>query len=298
MITCEVGNTPLVKLRNMYGNQCGNVYVKLEEFNPGGSIKTRVAFQMIEDAEIEGRLKEGDTLIEPTGGNTGLGLAIAASIKNYKLILTIPDSFSKEKINTLKEYGANVLLSNHKEGNNSHILLANKMIEENPNYICLDQFSNESNPKAHYFGTGREIYNQLQGKIDIFVSSIGSGGTIMGCGKLFKEIIPNIKIIGVQPDGCEILKGKFIPHKIQATAVGVISKFFNPNYIDSMTNVTFEEAMEVKDFLAKRQGIFVGISGGANIAAAFKTSKSYNNETNIVTVAPDSGRSYLEYYSK
>ncbi len=296
MLTCEVGNTPLVKLDNIYGDEFGKVYVKLEEFNPGGSIKTRVAFQMIEDAEIAGKLKKGDVLIEPTGGNTGLGLAIAAAIKGYELILTIPDSFSKEKINTLKEYGANVYLSDHSTGNDSHIVLSRKMMEENPSLVCLDQFSNFSNPKAHYLGTGREIYNQLQGNVDIFMASIGSGGTIMGCGKLLKELNSNTKIVGVQPEGCDILNEIFIPHKIQATAVGVISKFFEKELIDSMVSVTYEEAMIVKDYLASKQGIFVGVSSCANIAAAFKLSKNFDKNTIIATVAPDSGRSYLEYY--
>lgn len=298
MLTCEVGNTPLVKLDNIYGEEFGSVYVKLEEFNPGGSIKTRVAFHMIEDAEITGKLQKGDTLIEPTGGNTGLGLAIAAAIKGYELILTIPDSFSKEKINTLKEYGAKIYLSDHTTGNDSHIVLAKKMLKENPNLICLDQFSNFSNPKAHYLGTGREIFNQLHGNVDVFLASIGSGGTIMGCGKLFKELNRNTKIIGVQPEGCDILNGKFIPHKIQATAVGIISEFFDKDVIDSMISITYEEAMIVKDYLASKQGIFVGISSCANIAAAFKLSKSYDRSTNITTVAPDGGRSYLEYYRK
>lgn len=298
MLICEVGQTPLVKLDNIYGDEFGTVYAKLEEFNPGGSIKTRVAFQMIEDAEIAGTLKKGDVLIEPTGGNTGLGLAIAAAIKGYELILTIPDSFSKEKINTLKEYGAKIFLSDHTTGNDSHIVLAKKMQDENPMLVCLDQFSNFSNPKAHYLGTGREIYNQLQGNVDVFLASIGSGGTIMGCGKLFKELNPSTKVIGVQPEGCDILNEKFIPHKIQATAVGIISKFFNKEIIDSMIDISYEEAMLVKDYLASKQGIFVGISSCANIAAAFKLSKNYDKYTNIVTVAPDSGRSYIEYFQK
>lgn len=296
MITCEIGNTPLVEVNNIYGENYTPIFVKLEEFNPGGSIKTRVAFQMVEDAEKTGVLKKGDILIEPTGGNTGIGLAIAAAIKGYELILTIPNSFSKEKINTLKEYGAKIYLSDHTTGNDSHIVLAQKLLNENSNLVCLNQFSNPSNPKAHYLGTGREIYNQLHGKVDFFVSSIGSGGTIMGCGELLKELNYNTKIVGVQPEGCDILNGKFVPHKIQATAVGVISDFFDGKIIDSMINITYEEAMKVKDFLARTQGIFVGISSCANIAASFKLSKNLDKGTHIVTVAPDSGRSYLEYY--
>lgn len=296
MITTAIGKTPIIRLKHPEGNSYGNVFVKMEEFNPGGSIKTRVAFQMIEDAEISGKLKRGQTLIEPTGGNTGLGLAIVSSLKGYKLILTVPDSFSKEKINTLKQYGAEVYLSDHSTGNDSHIILAKKMLSENSDLLCLDQFSNESNPKAHYLTTGREIYNYFQGEFDIFLSSIGSGGTIMGCSKLFKNLNPNIKTIGVQPKGCDILNGVFVPHKIQATAVGILSSFFNKNLIDTMVDITYEEAIEVKDYLAKKQGLFVGISSAANIAAAFNVAKDYDNKTNIITIAPDSGRSYLEYY--
>ena len=290
-----MGNTPLVKLENPHGPKFANVYVKLEEFNPGGSIKSRVALQMIEDAEIERTIKRGDTLIEPTGGNTGIGLAIASALKGYNLMLVIPDTFSKEKISTLKELGAKVILSDHRIGNNSHIVIAKQMMEENKQLICLDQFSNVSNPKAHYNGTGKEILNQLQNHIDYFIAGIGSGGTIMGVGRRLKESIKGVKIIGVQPEGCDILNNKFVPHKIQALAVGVISTFFDKNVINSMMSISFEEAQETRKYLSKRQGIFVGMSSGANISAALKLSKELDNTKNIVTVAPDSGKSYIEY---
>lgn len=290
-----MGSTPLVKLKNPHGSKFAQVYVKLEEFNPGGSIKSRVALQMIEDAELQGKLRKGDTLIEATGGNTGIGLAIACALKGYNLNLTIPDTFSKEKIKTLENLGATVILADHTRGNNSHIVTAKEIMEINPELINLDQFSNFSNPKDHYYGTGREILNQLQNQIDYFIAGIGSGGTIMGVGKKLKESISDVKVIGVQPEGCDILNNKFVPHKIQALAVGVISKFFDKSVIDSMINVSFEEAQETREYLSKTQGIFVGISSGANIAAAFKLSKELDNTKNIVTVAPDSGRSYLEY---
>jgi len=289
-----IGNTPLVKIENPHGNKFANIYVKLEEFNPGGSIKSRISLQMINDAEKTGRIKKGDTLIEPTGGNTGIGLAIAASIKGYKLILVIPDTFSKEKINTLKKIGANIVLSDHRIGNDSHIVTAKQILKDNPDFVCLDQFSNDSNPSAHYYGTGTEILNQLSSRIDYFVAGIGCGGTIIGVGRKLKEYFPNVGIIGVQPEGCDILNGKFKPHKIQALAVGVISKFFDKNLINSMMDVTFEESQETLEYLSKTQGIFAGISSGANISAAIKLSREIGNNMNIITVAPDSGRSYLE----
>jgi cysteine synthase A len=292
-----MGNTPLVKLNNPYGNKCGNVYVKLEEFNPGGSIKSRVGLQMIIDAEADGRIKKGNTLIEPTGGNTGIGLAIAAALKGYNLVLVIPDTFSKEKISTLKSLGAKIILSDHRLGNNSHIITAKEILKQHTDFICLDQFSNLSNPKAHYYGTGEELITQMKNNIDYFIAGIGSGGTIMGIGKRLKDNIPNVKVIGVQPKGCDILNNKFIPHKIQAIAVGVLSSFFDTTLIDSMSDVSFDEAQETRDYLAKTQGIFAGISSGANIAVAFRLSKNLNCTKNIVTVAPDSGRSYIEYES-
>lgn len=290
-----MGDTPLVKIKNPYGSQYANVYVKLEGFNPGGSVKSRVGHQMIIDAEKKGIIKKGDTLIEATGGNTGIGLAITALKRGYNLKLVIPNTFSKDKINTLKEYGADVILSDHSKGNNSHLILTKEILAQNPEYICLDQFSNKSNPKAHYLNTGIEILNDMQNKIDYFVAGIGSGGTLMGVGKKLKEELSDVKIIGVEPEGCDILNNKFIPHKIQALAVGVISTFFDKNLVDDMIKVTFDEGEKIRKHLSRKEGIFVGISSGANVAAALKLSLRLDNTKNIITIAPDNGNSYLEY---
>ena len=290
----HIGNTPMIQIENPNGKNFANIFIKLEEFNAGGSIKSRVGLRMIEDAECKGMLKKGDTLIEATGGNTGLGLAVACSLKKYKLILSIPDNFSQEKVNVLKKYGAEVVLADHKLGNDCHIITANKILEENNNFINLNQFTNFSNLQAHYYGTGNEILNQLKGKVDYFVSVIGSGGTIVGAGKRIKQYCPNAKIIGVQPKGCDILNDKFIPHNIQAIAVGKVSKFFQKDIIDSMTDVLFDDVQEIREYLAKKEGIFVGLSSGANILAAIELSKTLDNTKNIVTIAPDSGRSYLD----
>lgn len=288
-----MGNTPMVKLKKQFDNSA-EIYVKMEEFNPGGSIKSRVGMQMIEDAEKQGKIKKGDTLLEPTGGNTGIGLALSAAIKGYKLILTIPDNFSNEKIKVLKSLGAEVVLADHRLGNDCHIKAAEKLLMDNQDYKCLNQFTNISNPLTHYYSTGKEIINQMQNDVDYFVSSIGSGGTIMGVGKRLKENIPAVKIIGVQPEGCDLKNGVYVPHKIQATAVGRVGSFMNFDLLDGIVNVNFEEVQEQREYLAKSQGLFVGISSGANILAAQKLAKEAGRGSVIVTVAPDSGRSYIE----
>jgi len=293
-----MGNTPLVKLKNPFGDNYAQVYLKMEEFNPGGSIKSRVALQMIEDAEIAGILNPGATLIEPTGGNTGIGLAVACSLKGYQLVLTIPDNFSAEKIEVLKKYGAKVTLADHRIGNDCHIKKARELLKDNPDWICLNQFENPSNPKAHYLYTANEIIEQLNTPIDCFVSVIGSGGTITGISKRLKEYNPEIKIIGVEPKGCNILNNIYIPHKIQATAVGKVGNFFDKSMINEMVSVDFEEVQKIRNYLSFNQGIFVGISSGANVLAAFNESKKWDSSKTIVTIAPDSGRSYLELFNQ
>lgn len=294
----DMGNTPLVKLKNPFGDNYAQVYLKMEEFNPGGSIKSRVALQMIEDAEIAGILNPGATLIEPTGGNTGIGLAVACSLKGYQLVLTIPDNFSAEKIEVLKKYGAKVTLADHRIGNDCHIKKARELLKDNPDWICLNQFENPSNPKAHYLYTANEIIEQLNTPIDCFVSVIGSGGTITGISKRLKEYNPEIKIIGVEPKGCNILNNIYIPHKIQATAVGKVGNFFDKSMINEMVSVDFEEVQKIRNYLSFNQGIFVGISSGANVLAAFNESKKWDSSKTKVTIAPDSGRSYLELFNQ
>ena len=294
----DMGNTPLVKLKNPFGDNYAQVYLKMEEFNPGGSIKSRVALQMIEDAEIAGILNPGATLIEPTGGNTGIGLAVACSLKGYQLVLTIPDNFSAEKIEVLKKYGAKVTLADHRIGNDCHIKKARELLKDNPDWICLNQFENPSNPKAHYLYTANELIEQLNTPIDCFVSVIGSGGTITGISKRLKEYNPEIKIIGVEPKGCNILNNIYIPHKIQATAVGKVGNFFDKSMINEMVSVDFEEVQKIRNYLSFNQGIFVGISSGANVLAAFNESKKWDSSKTIVTIAPDSGRSYLELFNQ
>ncbi|GAA3592115.1 cysteine synthase A [Gibbsiella greigii] len=288
-----MGNTPIVEINNIYNKNFGKVWVKLEEFNPGGSIKSRVGLKMITDAENMGLLTKSSRLIEPTGGNTGLGLALATAIKGYKLTLVIPDNFSEEKVNTLKKYGVDIIRSDNKNGPGSHIRMVHDILKEGGDYIFLDQFTNSSNPNAHYLFTAKEIITQMRSNISAFICSVGSGGTISGVGKRLKELNSEIKIVGVQPIGCDIKNGIFIPHKIEAIAVGITSPFIDFNNIDHFIDVNFEEVQELRDYLVRKEGLFIGISSGANILAAMKLSKQYKSKDNILTVAPDSGKSYM-----
>jgi cysteine synthase len=292
-----VGNTPIVKLQKMVPENCSDIYVKLEEFNPGGSIKSRVAFRMVHEAEKTGLLKpnSGQTIIEPTGGNTGIGLAIASAIRGYRLLLVIPDNYSKDKIKVLQAYGAEVLLSDSKSGNNSHIEKVKEILRKKPEYIWLDQLSNKNNPLAHYETTASEILDYLP-TIDCFIAGVGSGGTITGIGKRVKEKFPDSLVIGVQPNGCNILEGKAVFHKIQGMAIGFVAPIFDRSIVDDVLSVEYEDAVECMKILAAKEGLFVGISSGANVYSAIKIAKKLGRGKTVVTVAPDSGRSYLDVF--
>ncbi|KGX84247.1 PLP-dependent cysteine synthase family protein [Pontibacillus litoralis] len=294
-----VGGTPLIKVKN---NKMGaaNVYVKLEEYNPGGSIKTRIAFQMILDAEKKGILERnsGQVIIEPTGGNTGIGLAIAGAALGYNVVLVTPDNYSEEKKDVLKAFGAKVILSDHTKGNDSHVQKTNEIVDENSNYIYLNQFNNISNPEAHYFQTGEEIISdfvQYQNVVDAFVAGIGSGGTLMGVGKKLRTSFSEMNIVGVQPTGCDTLNEEFIPHKIQGIGA-VLTSFVDTKQIDKMVSISYEEALYWMRYMAREMGVLIGISAGANIAASMKLAEEMGGNQNIVTVAPDSGRSYIDLF--
>lgn len=291
-----VGNTPIIKIENIFNPDRADVYVKLEEFNPGGSIKSRPGVHMVLDAQEKKLLTKNKIILEPTGGNTGLGITIAAIALGYKVNLVIPDNFSKEKIKNLESYGAKVILSDHTTGPGSHVRLAREILNSENNYISLDQFSNPANPLSHYLTTGPEIINQLKvRKVDAFVAGIGTGGTLMGVGKYLKGISSETKIIGVQPNGCDFKNNIFTPHKIEAIAVGFIPSIVNLSLIDHMINVDFNEVMELRNWLSRNKGVFVGVSSGANILASLKEAEKYKKGKIIVTVAPDSGRSYIGY---
>jgi len=297
-ILSYMGNTPMVRLTKNIPKNSADIYLKVEEFNPGGSIKSRISLQMIIDAEEKGILKPNSDqiIIEPTGGNTGIGLAIASAIKGYKLQLVIPDNYSKEKIKMLKAYGAEVILSNHEIGNDSHIKKTKKIIQQAPDkYVWLDQLRNPSNPGAHFKSTALEILDSLE-KIDCFVAGIGSGGTITGIGTRIKEKFPHALIIAVQPKGCDVLQGKAIKHKIQGFSIGYIPPVLNTSIIDDVLEVDYEDVVTCMKELAKTEGLLLGISSGANVYAAKKMAIKLGINKTIVTISPDSGRSYLEVY--
>lgn len=286
-----IGNTPLIKL-NCLPQNCADIYVKLEYFNPGGSVKTRVAARMIEDAERENRIKCGDTIIEATGGNTGIGLAIVSNIKGYRLLTVVPDNYSEKRIRLLKAYGAEVILSDSSRGNDSHIKLVEELVEKHPEYIWLNQFVNESSIKAHYYGTGAEIYDKIHP--DAFVACIGSAGTFQGIGSFLKKENSSILLYAVQPKGCNLKEGTAIKHKVQGVSLGIVPPLLNYSIITNYIEVEFEEIKKLLLYLAKSEGLFLGISSGANILGAIKIGKQLGNGKVVCTVAPDYGDNYME----
>ena len=284
-----IGNTPMIKLNNI-GNS--NLYVKLEKYNPAGSIKDRAVYYMVENLEKNGLLKKGDVLVEATSGNTGIALSMIGSLKGHKVIIVMPETMSVERRTLMKAYGAKLILTDGSLGMKGSIEMMNKLLSENTNYISLKQFENEYNPLAHYETTGVEIYNQVK-DIDIFVCGVGTGGTISGVGKYLKEQNPNIKVVAVEPEGSPVIsKNKKGSHKIQGIGAGFIPKNYNENVVDEVMTITDEESYEGVRIMAKKEGILVGISSGANIYAALKLCEMYPDKK-IVTVAPDGIDKYM-----
>lgn len=284
-----IGNTPMVKLNNI-GK--GNVYVKLEKYNPAGSIKDRAVYYMVENLEKNGLLKKGDVLVEATSGNTGIALSMIGSLKGYKVIIVMPETMSEERRILMKAYGAELILTGGSLGMKGSIEVMNKLLSENSNYRSLRQFDNEYNPFSHYNTTGVEIFNQVK-DVDIFVCGVGTGGTISGVGKYLKEQNQNIKIVAVEPEGSPVIsKNKKGSHKIQGIGAGFIPKNYNANVVDGVMTITDEESYEGVRMMAEKEGILVGISSGANVYAALKLCKMYPDKK-IVTVAPDGIDKYM-----
>lgn len=294
-ITEYVGNTPLIKLNKITKKIKADIAVKCEFFNPLSSIKDRIALAMIEAAEKDGKIKKGGTIIEPTSGNTGVGLAFVAASKGYKCILTMPDTMSQERMMILKALGAEVVLTEGRKGMKGAIEKAESLAKNKSNSFMPQQFENPANPDVHYRTTGPEIWNDTDGKIDIFVAGVGTGGTITGTGKFLKEKNPEIKIVAVEPTGSPVLSGGNPgPHKIQGIGAGFIPKVLEPNVIDEIITVGHENAGKFARKLALDEGIFAGISSGANLCAAYKIGKKKENEGKlIVVVLPDTGERYL-----
>lgn len=296
-LTELIGNTPLLEL-NKFSAAKGlekAVVAKLEYFNPGGSVKDRIALAMIEDAEKKGILKPGATIIEPTSGNTGVGLALVSAVKGYRLILTMPETMSVERRNLVKAYGAEVKLTSGKDGMPGAIRAANELRDSIPGSVILQQFENAANPEKHYQTTGNEIWNDTDGKVDIFVAGVGTGGTISGAGKVLKEKNPDVKIIAVEPSSSPVLNGgKSGPHKIQGIGAGFVPATYNSDIIDEVFDVDNDDAIRAGRQLAASEGLLVGISAGAAAFAATEVAKRpENKDKSIVVLLPDTGERYL-----
>lgn len=296
-ITQLIGSTPLVELKNyeQANNAEAKILAKLEYFNPAGSVKDRIAKAMVEDAENKGLLKKGATIIEPTSGNTGIGLASVASAKGYKVILTMPETMSIERRNLLKAYGAQVILTEGSKGMKGAIAKADELNKEIENSVILGQFVNPANPAAHKATTGPEIWNDTDGKIDIFVAGVGTGGTVSGTGEYLKAQNPNIKVVAVEPATSPVLsKGIPGPHKIQGIGAGFVPDTLNTDVYDEIIAVESEDAFTAGNAVAKNEGILVGISSGAAVWAATQLAKRPENKGKVIVVLlPDTGERYL-----
>lgn len=296
-LTELIGNTPLLELQKFSKAKGAeaSIIAKVEYFNPGGSVKDRIALAMIEDAEAKGLLQPGATIIEPTSGNTGVGLALVSAVKGYKLILTMPDTMSVERRNLVKAYGAEVRLTPGKDGMPGAIRAAEELRDSIPGSIILQQFENKANPAKHYATTGPEIWKQTDGEVDIFIGGVGTGGTISGVAKYLKEQKPGVQVIAVEPLSSPVLNGgKSGPHKIQGIGAGFVPKTYDGTLIDEVFDVENDDAIRTGREIAQQEGLLVGISAGAALYAASQVAKRPENKgKKIVVLLPDTGERYL-----
>ena len=293
-ITDLIGNTPLVRINKLNDSEA-EVYVKVESFNPLSSVKDRVAFAMIETAEKDGRLKKGSVIIEPTSGNTGIGLAYVAAVKGYRIILTMPETMSVERRKLLAALGAELVLTDGKAGMKGAIAKAQELAKENPNSFIPQQFENPANPETHRKTTGPEIWKDTDGKVDVFVSAAGTGGTVTGVGGFLKSQNPNVKVVVVEPDTSAVLSGKPAgPHKIQGIGAGFVPKVYDPKVIDEIYLTNDVKAGTIARRAAREEGLLIGISSGAALEAALTIAKRPENKgKTIVALLPDTGERYL-----
>ncbi|RMD83725.1 MAG: cysteine synthase A [Candidatus Dadabacteria bacterium] len=288
-----VGNTPVVELVHLPGPNCARIVAKLESLNPGGSVKDRICLAMITAAEAQGRLRPGGTIVEPTSGNTGIGLALVAAARGYRLILTMPDTMSMERRSLLEAYGAELVLTPDTKGMHGAIAKAREIVEAHPDYFMPQQFSNPANPEAHRRTTARELLQQCP-QIDAFVAGVGTGGTITGVGSVLREQRPGALIVAVEPASSPVLSGGQPGyHTIQGIGPGFIPEVLDRSLIDRVITVTDEEANDMTRELARREGILVGVSSGANCAAAIRLGRELGPDKTVVTVFPDTGQRYL-----
>lgn len=289
-----IGNTPTIKLNKIVDSNFANIYLKLESFNPGSSVKDRVALSMIETAEKEGKLKKGGVIIEPTSGNTGIGLAMIGAAKGYKVVIVMPDTMSIERRMLLSAYGAEIILTPGIEGMNGAIKKANELVQENKNYFMPQQFENFANTSIHERTTAKEILSDFKDGLDAFISAVGTGGTITGVGKALKKKMQNIKIIAVEPASSSVISGgRPGPHKIQGIGAGFIPKVLDISVIDEVIMVKDEDAFEISKKLVRLEGIMAGISTGAAVYAAIEIAKKMGHGKNVLAIAPDTGERYL-----
>lgn len=289
-----IGHTPMIRLNKILTQDSGDVYVKLESFNPGSSIKDRIALNMIEGAEKEGKLKKGSVIVEPTSGNTGIGIAMVGISKGYKVVIVMPDTMSIERRNLLKAYGAQLILTPGNKGMKGAIDKAKELTEENSNYYMLQQFENPYNPDAHVNTTANEIIEQMEGKLDYFIAGVGTGGTVTGVSRVLKEKLPSVKTVAVEPKDSPVLSGEEPgPHKIQGIGAGFIPKTMDLQVVDMIEKVEYEDAVDTMKKLAQEEGILVGISSGAAIYVALQLAKKAGKGKRVVVIAPDSGERYL-----
>lgn len=287
-----IGKTPSVRLNHIVTEDMAEVYVKLEYFNPTGSIKDRAAMQMVKEMVLSGQLKKGDTIVEPTSGNTGIGIAMIGAAKGYKVVLTMPDTLSVERRRMLSAYGAELVLTDGTKGMNGAIEKAKELVAEK-GYIMLSQFDNPANPLIHRLTTGQEILEDFA-NLDAFVAGIGTGGTISGVAEAIKDAMPGVRIIGIEPNNSNVLNGgKAGPHKLQGIGAGFIPENLNRALVDQVMEISAEEAFEMTRKLAQEEGLFVGISSGAAVEAALRVAKELGKGKRVLVIAPDGGSRYL-----
>lgn len=289
-----IGNTPMVRIKTLTGPEDSTIYAKLEGYNPGGSVKDRIALSMIEAAEKDGRLKPGGTIVEPTSGNTGIGLAMVAAVKGYRLILTMPETMTVERRQMLKAFGAELILTPAEKGMMGALEEAERLCLENPDYFMPQQFENPANPEIHRKTTAQEIIKDLGGAPDGFVAGVGTGGTITGVGEVLKEKNPNCYVVAVEPAASAVLSGGDPgPHKIPGIGAGFYPGILNTKVYDEVIPVTDEDAHEMTRQLALKEGLFVGVSSGAAMWAALKIARKLGPGKTVVVILPDRGEKYL-----